>query len=235
MGGTSSKTSAWSSIGSAASSGLSYASSVASSRSSLSGLLSEYDSTKKRFTTEYNSTMSDMGKAAKALKNADFNVAPEGATEEEIENNTKAVVSAVEDFAKKYNGTVSFLADNKDVSSRVSALGSSFGDTKYFAKSLSSVGITVKSSGELSVDTERLSKALKESPESAAYVLGKDGLAGRAEKKVLTAESQADRMFPTASAMMGSSVSSAQRMYSANTVNRASSYENVGTLLSMYF
>ena len=130
IGGLSSSksSSAWSSITSASGNGMAYATAVASNRTSLSSLLSEYDSTKKRFTTEYNSTMSDLSKATSALRNTDFNIAPEDATEEDIEKNTQAVVSAVQDFAKKYNDTVSFLNDNKDVSSRVSALGTSFND-----------------------------------------------------------------------------------------------------------
>lgn len=237
FGGLSSSkpTSAWSSITNAASSGMSYASAVASNRTSLSSLLSEYDSTKKKFTTEYNAAMSDLSKATNNLKNTNFNVAPEGASEEDVEKNTKAAVSAVQDFAKKYNETVSFLKDNKDVSNRVSALGNSFNDAGYFAKSLSTVGVSVKSSGEISVDTEKLTKALKENPKSVEFVLGKDGFADRTANKVENAQRQSEKMFPSVSSMMGTSVSDAQRMYSANTINRSSAYENVGTLLSMYF
>lgn len=214
---------------------MSYATAVASNRTSLSSLLSEYDSTKKRFTTEYDSAMNDLAKATTALKNTDFNVAPAGASEEDVENNTKAAVGAVQDFAAKYNEAVSFLQDNKDVSSRVSALGNSFNDAGYFAKSLSKVGITVKSDGSLSVDTEKLTKTMKEDPKSAEFILGKDGFAGRTGNKVENAQRQSDRMFPSVSSMMGTSVSDAKRMYSANTINRSAAYENVGTLLSMYF
>lgn len=232
---SSKSTSAWSSIASAAGSGMSYASAVASNRTSLSSLLSEYDETKKKFTTEYNSSMSGLAKATNALKNTDFNVAPEGASEEDVAKNTKAVVGAVQDFAKNYNETVSFLKDNKDVSNRVSALGNSFNDAGYFAKSLSKAGITVKSSGELSVDTEKLTKTLEEDAKSVEFILGKDGFAGRTANKVENAQRQSEKMFPSVSSMMGTSVADAQRMYSANTINRSSAYENVGTLLSMYF
>ena len=118
--------------------------------------------------------------------------------------------------------TVSFLKDNKDVSNRVSALSNSFNDAGYFAGSLSKVGVTVKSTGELSVDTERLTKALKDDPKSVENILGKDGFAGRTEKKVENAQRQSDKMFPSVSSMMGSSVSDAKRMYSANTVTHHS-------------
>lgn len=236
LGGLSSSNSAWSNITSAAGSGLSYASAVASNRTSLSSLLSEYDETKKKFTTEYDSAMGDLAKAAKTLKNTNFNVSEGGeADADKIEENTKAAVGAVQDFAKKYNETVSFLKDNKDVSNRVSALSNSFNDAGYFASSLSKVGVTVKSTGELSVDTDRLTKALKNDPKSVENILGKDGFAGRTEKKTENAQRQSDKMFPSVSSMMGSSVSDAKRMYSANTVNRSMGYESVGSLLNMYF
>ena len=240
LGGVSSSNSAWSNISSAAGNGLSYANAVASNRTSLSSLLSEYDSTKKKFTTEYDSAMGDLAKASKTLKNTNFNVSEVGKLEGEdaekkIEENTKAAVGAVQDFAKKYNETVSFLKDNKDVSNRVSSLSNSFNDAGYFAKSLSKVGVTVKSTGELFVDTERLTKALKDDPKSVENILGKDGFAGRTEKKVENAQRQSDKMFPSVSSMMGSSVSDAKRMYSANTVNRSMAYESLGSLLNMYF
>ena len=235
LGGLSSSNSAWSNITSAAGNGLSYASAVASNRTSLSSLLSEYDETKKKFSAEYDSAMGDLGKAANALKNTNFRVAPEGTSDEDAEKNTQAAVGAVQDFAKKYNETVSFLKDNKDVSNRVSALSNSFNDAGYFASSLSKVGVTVKSTGELSVDTERLTKALKDDPKSVENILGKDGFAGRTEKKAENAQRQSDKMFPSVSSMMGSSVSDAKRMYSANTINRSMAYENVGTMLNMYF
>ena len=237
IGGLSSskENTAWSSISSAASTGLSYATAVASNRNSLSSVLSDYDAAKKQFTKEYDAAMGDLGKAANALKNTNFRVAPEGTSDEDAEKNTQAAVGAVQDFAKAYNETISFLKDNKDVSKRVAALGNSFNDASYFAKSLSTAGVSVKSNGELSVDTERLTKALKENPSSVEAVLGKGGFADRTAGKAENAQRQSDKMFPSVSSMMGSSVSDAQRMYSANTVNRSMGYESVGSLLNMYF
>ena len=65
---TSKETAAWSSISSAASTGLSYATAVASNRNSLSSVLSDYDAAKKQFTKEYDAAMGDLGKAANTLK-----------------------------------------------------------------------------------------------------------------------------------------------------------------------
>ena len=139
IGGLSSskENTAWSSISSAASTGLSYVTAVASNRNSLSSVLSDYDAAKKQFTKEYDAAMGDLGKAANALKNTNFRVAPEGTSDEDAEKNTQAAVGAVQDFARAYNETISFLKDNKDVSKRVAALGNSFNDASYFAKSLS--------------------------------------------------------------------------------------------------
>ena len=237
---TSKSGSAWSNIASAANSGLSYATAVASNRTSLSDLLSEYEETKKKFTTGYSSAMGDLGKAANTLKNTNFNVSEVGslegaAAEKKIEENTAAAVGAVQDFAKKYNETVSFLKDNKEVSNRVASLGKSFNDASYFAASLSKVGISVKTSGELSVDTDKLTKALKNTPNEAENILGKNGFANRTANKVQNAQNQSDKMFPSVSSMMGSSVADAKRMYSANTVNRSMGYESIGSLLNMYF
>ena len=236
IGGLSSskENTAWSSISSAASTGLSYATAVASNRNSLSSVLSDYDAAKKQFTKEYDAAMGDLGKAANALKNTNFRVAPKGTSEEDAEKNTQAAVGAVQDFAKAYNETISFLKDNKDVSKRVAALGNSFNDASYFAKSLSAAGVSVKSNGELSVDTERLTKALKENPSSVEAALGKGGFADRTAGKAENAQRQSDKMFPSVSSMLGSSVSDAKRMYSANTVGRSMSYENIGTFLNMY-
>ena len=237
IGGLSSskENTAWSSISSAASTGLSYATAVASNRNSLSSVLSDYDAAKKQFTKEYDAAMGDLGKAAIALMNTNFRVAPEGTSDEDAEKNTQAAVGAVQDFAKAYNETISFLKDNKDVSKRVAALGNSFNDASYFAKSLSTAGVSVKSNGELSVDTERLTKALKENPSSVEAALGKGGFADRTAGKAENAQRQSDKMFPSVSSMLGSSVSDAKRMYSANTINRSMAYENVGTMLNMYF
>ena len=237
IGGLSSSkaSSAWSNITSAASTGLSYATAVASNRNSLSSVLSEYDSAKKQFSKEYDSAMGDLAKAAKTLQNTNFDVAPQDASEEDVEKNTKAAVNAVQDFAKKYNETISFLKDSKDVSKRVAALGNSFNDASYFAQSLSTAGISVKSGGELSVDTEKLTKALKENPKAVENALGKNGFAGRTANKVDNAQRQSEKMFPSVSSMMGASVAEAKRMYSADTIGRSMSYENVGSLLNMYF
>ena len=260
LGGVSSSNSAWSNITGAAGNGLAYATAVASNRTSLSSLLSEYDATKKQFSAEYDSAFSDLGKAANALKNTNFHVTvAEGeaaasgtaatgtaadaaattdtrtAAEKKTDENTQAAVGAVQDFVKAYNSAVSFLKDNKDVSNRVSALSNSFSDAGYFASSLSKAGVTVKSSGELSVDTDKLTKALKENPGSVENILGKDGFAGRTANKAQNAQSQRDKMFPSVSSMMGSSVSEAKRMYSANTINRSMAYESLGSLLNMYF
>ena len=79
-----------------------------------------------------------------------------------------------------YNEAVSFLKDNKDVSNRVSALSNSFNDAGYFAGSLSKVGVTVKSTGELSVDTD-----------SVGITLSKNSTCLHVEKLELTGRTSA--------------------------------------------
>ncbi len=208
--------------------------SVMNSGAEYSNLLQEYDATKKKFNTEFSSDMSALSKATDALKSANFNVV--GKNDEETAANVKTVVDAVKDFADKYNTASSFLAGNSEVSGRIGSLADSFKDTKYFSQSLSAVGVSVNAStGKLSVDTDRLEKALKESPDQVENALGKSGLAGRTESKVDFAEGQKDKLFPTVNQMMGGDAETTKALYSGRAMSAQMNYINAGNLLNMYF
>ncbi len=142
----------------------------------------------------------------------------------------------MKDFADKYNTASSFLAGNSEVSGRIGSLADSFKDTKYFSQSLSAVGVSVNAStGKLSVDTDRLEKALKESPDQVENALGKSGLAGRTESKVDFAEGQKDKLFPTVNQMMGGDAETTKALYSGRAMSAQMNYINAGNLLNMYF
>lgn len=234
---TSQLSSLWSSYlstSSSTSTAESYIAGIANNASSLNSLLSSYSSSSKTFYTQFNSTMSDLSKAASTLKNTNFNVT--GATDTETASNTKTALSNIENFVSKYNDSISFFSDNSSVSSRVSGLASSFADTTYRASSLKDIGITVDSStGKMTVDETKLTSALKDNSDTVSYLLGSNGLAGKAETKVAMANSQSSKLFPSVSSMLGTSVSSTQALYSAKTLTAMSNYTNVGTLLDMYF
>lgn len=157
------------------------------------------------------------------------------AARDDVDRNARDVVGAVEDFVTKYNSASRFLNGNREVSTRVAALAGNFSMT-YFSHALSDIGITTKASGELSVDTERLTAALRDRPEAVSYALGSGGLTGRAERNLGLANMQQESLFPSVTSMMGGNFGdSARSMYSGRALTMQMRYMNVGNLLNMYF
>lgn len=148
--------------------------------------------------------------------------------------NAKNTAQEIEKLIKNYNETVNYLNDNVGLSTRFDSFANSFNDSKYFSKSLESIGISVKSSGELSVDTDTLTKALQTNPNSVERILGQDGLAGRLDKKVSMSDYQADKMFPAINSYLGGSVESTRSMYSSKLAIASMMYNNVGSFMDMY-
>ncbi len=162
----------------------------------------------------------------------DEDSAVRGAAKEENEE----ILSAAKEFAGAYNNAVQFLQDNRDLSSRAASLADVFRDTKNQDRSLGAIGITSSFDGTLSVNEDRLTKALEEKPETVNRTLGADGLAGRAERNVDLANRQEEQVFPTASSMMGiASFDTSKFMYSSHAIAAQANYNNVGTLFSLYF
>ena len=206
-------------------------SSIYNSNAELSSLLKEYDKTKEQFNKQFSSNMTELGEAASKLKTTNFAV--NGATDEDTEKNIAGVVDNVSKFVKKFNNAVSFLNGVSDTSAKISNLANSFSDSKYFSNTLNKIGITVNSEGTLKVNEDQLKTALKENPTSVESILGKSGLAGRADDKVRKAKAQQDNLFPTAAQMMGTS--NANVTYSVRATTAQFGYSMVGNLLNMYF
>lgn len=207
---------------------------VANQAETLNNLLSTYSTSSKTFYTKFNTTMSNLSQATAQLKSTNFAVT--GATDTATAANAKTAVGNVENFVAKYNDSIDFFSANAKVSGRVSSLASSFSDTTYRAGSLQNIGIAVDSTtGKMTVDETKLTAAMKETPDTVSYMLGSNGLAGKADTKTALAESQSSKLFPSISSMLGTSISSAQSLYSSRTLNAMSNYTNIGTLLDMYF
>lgn len=207
---------------------------VANHAETLNNLLSTYSTSSKTFYTQFNTAMSNLSQATAQLKTTNFAVT--GATDAATAANTKTAVGNVENFVAKYNDSIDFFTDNAKVSGRVSSLAASFSDTTYRAGSLKNIGIAVDSAtGKMTVDETKLTAAMKETPDTVSYVLGSNGLAGKADAKTILAESQSSKLFPSISSMLGTSLASTQSLYSARTLNAMSNYTNIGTLLDMYF
>ena len=205
--------------------------SIYNNSTELSGLLKEYDTTKAQFNTQFSSNMSGLSDASAKLKTTNFSV--KGKIDEETSSNIAGVVDTVSKFVDKFNSANSFLNNLSDTSTKLSNLANNFSDAKYFSRSLNTVGITVGSEGQLKLDKDMLTSALKENPSSVESVLGKNGLAGRTESKIQAAKMQQSTLFPTAAQMMGTS--DINTTYSARATTAQLGYSMVGNLLNMYF
>ncbi len=219
-------------------------------KSGMSDLLASYATTSKTFHAELGSTLSDLKGSATKVAKMSFDVggvpatATTGTTASGTASGTSASTSStkltdvlknIKSLVSDYNSAISFFSDNSSVSSRVKSLASSFSDTTYNARTYAKIGINVDSStGKLSIDETKLTKALQETPDRVANLLGSNGLAGKAENKVSLAESQKSNLFPSVSTMLGSELKTAS-LYNAKTLTAISSYTNVGSLLDLYF
>ena len=241
-------------FGSASASGFNpYASSSSSTSSVLSGLtgistskrelLSDYASTSKRFYTEFDSTMKDLRDSAQAIKRMDFHMGKDAVTTSENEDGTTSVkkseemvaaLKAVENLASDYNDAIDFFADNGDVSKRMGRLQTSFADTTYRSGIYGSIGIVVDAkTGKMTIDEDKLTKAIVDSPERVSGILGKHGLADKAESHISQANSERNRLFPSVQSMFGSDLSKSA-VYSGRSLLNISRYANVGNLLNMW-
>ena len=146
----------------------------------------------------------------------------------------KAAMKAVTDFVDDYNSNIEFFKDNSDVSKRVSRMATVFGDTTYRSSSYEQVGISVNSDGSLKVDEEKLAKAITEDPSKVSNVLGKGGLADKAEDHIDTVKSQRSQLFPSAQKMLGNDLSTAA-IYTGNSYRTITALNNVGNLINMMF
>ena len=236
---SSSSSSLWSAYNnSAASEAASTLSTITGMKNTISNMMSSYTSTKKLFNTEFKSAMSDLKSSAQTAANMSYNfisddITTSNGTTKYSESLTSAIKS-VKSLVSDYNDALSFFSDNSSVSKRVKRLSNTFSDTTYRAGVYSSVGITVDSSGKLSLDESKLADALVNNSDTAEYVLGKNGLAGKAESHVATANAQSSQLFPSASSMLGD-IQGYSSLYSSNTLNSMNKYLGIGNMVNMYF
>ena len=130
-----------------------------------------------------------------------------------------------------------FFDSNADVSSRVGRMADTFKEERYFSRSLQSVGVTTDAAtGQLKVDNDRLTEALKKSPKTVEAVLGKNGWAGRAEARANQATFQKGQLFPGVESLVGKkAVDPTQLNYSNRALLQQANYNRLGTLLNLYF
>lgn len=111
----------------------------------------------------------------------------DGTTVKKADKAADDIVSAVKDFAQKYNDVISFLSSNSNRSSAVASQLESLKRSIPTDQTLKAVGLKVDTSGKLQVDEEGLREALEKDPEEVKYLLGGQfGIADRVGDKATT-------------------------------------------------
>ena len=216
--------------------------------SNLKSVLASYDDAKTAFSSEFKETMEDLSSSAKKLKEYNFNVGAEGAitTKSEVDKDgnvtttttyskeLQSALDTVKNFVDDYNSTIKFFGDNSSVSKRVEMMATTFGDTTYRASSYASIGLTTNSDGSLSINEAQLANTIVNDPGKVSSILDKDGLAGKAESHITFANSQADKLFPTAQEMLGDQLNTAS-LYTGKAYRNMAAMSNMGNLINMMF
>ena len=208
--------------------------------SGLSDFLADYIDSKNRFEAELRTTLQEARKAAASMETMEYAQAErKERTTETAEavsepKTDKDSVGTVETFADRYNNLTEFLKENKDVSERASSITSALKDASRSVGAFSAIGITADANGKLHVNATRLAASLKDRPESVEYVLGKGGLAGRAQKSIKLATFNQDKLFPSVSYALGREDNPAKSMYSSKAVAAQNDFKARGSMLNLY-
>jgi len=216
--------------------------------SNLKSVLASYDEAKNMFNLEFKENMSALSESSKEIQKFSFSVPKEGAitktetTDENGVTSTKttyskdlqAALDVVNDFVSNYNSSLKFFNDNASVSNRVANLSTVFNDASYRASSFEAIGLTVNSGGLIEVNEDVLANAIVENPDRVSGLLGKGGLATKVDNNISYANSQQDRLFPSAQKMLGNQLDTAA-IYTGNAYRYMSSYASVGNLINMMF
>ena len=237
----------WSNYGNSSAAASAMMSGISEVSSSKRELLASYDNAAKGFKAEFSSTMSDLSSSIKDMKKLDLNVgenaitqktvtAEDGTTSQKTEYSKpmQAALDTIGKFVDNYNSAVDLLGEYSDVSKRISQLASVFGDTTARAENYAKIGLDVGKDGKLTINEEKLAKAIQVSPGRVENILGKDGLTGKAENHVNFAQGQEDKLFPSVDTMFGKQLKQAS-VYSGNSLLQLHSIANMGNFVNMMF
>lgn len=216
-------------------------------KTNASAVMDSYDAAKSAFYNEFDDNMAALRNSAATVRNYNFNVGGNAITrtEETASDGTrtttttysdamKDALSAVRNLVDDYNTSINFFSDNSSAGARIGRMAQNFGDTTYRAANYQAIGISVGKDGTLTIDEETLANAINENPNRVASVLGRDGLASKAEQHVETANAQRDRLFPTAKSMLGNQLDAAA-LYTGKAFVDMTTISNIGNLVNMMF
>ena len=203
-------------------------------------LRKSYAETSSKFYAEYDSNMKDLRKSAGKLSNTDFqlssaDIKTNADGSKTYSDKLKAAIDNVKDLVSEYNETSDFLQDNKSLGKGIRQLVTEFSDTTYKAVSYAKMGITVDAkTGKMSVNESRLARALTDSPAQSEAILGKGGLAGRADRHAQYAQMSRSHVIPSMEQAIGSQLNYAANMLNGRSLPTMSRYSNMLNLFSIY-
>lgn len=211
-----------------------FLSSLAENKSSLNDVLSSYNMASKAFDTEYKTIISDLKQSSATMAATNFNVT--GSNDKETADNVATALKNVSNFVNDYNEAVSLFSDYSGLSKRLSNVSSMFSDNSARASGLAAIGININAeNGKLSVDTEKLTAAMTDTPAKVEYQLGAYGLSGKTQSKIDVANSQKNQLFPTITEMAGASYTTSQALYTGNALTAMNKYSAIGNFMDLYF
>ena len=199
-----------------------------------------YAETSSKFYAEYDSNMKDLRKAAGKVSGTDFqldksDIKTNADGSKTYSDRLKNAISNVKDLVNEYNETSDFLRENKSLGKGVQQLTTEFSDTTYKADSYAKMGITVDAkTGKMSVNESRLARALTDSPAQSEAILGKGGLAGRADRHAQYAQMARSRVIPSMEQAIGSQLNYAANMLNGRSLPTMQRYSNILNLFSIY-
>ncbi len=238
----------WSAYGNFQSNATSALAGLTEVNAGLKNVLASYDDAKNAFQSEFSEAMENLSASADKLKTYNFNVEKEGAitnttstddkgvttTTTTYSKDMQAALDTVKNFVDDYNSAVKFFGEHSTVSKRIEQMATTFGDTSYRSSLYSSIGLMTGADGSLTIDETKLADTILNNPDKVSSILGKDGLAGKAESHISFANSQADKLFPTAKEMLGDQLDTAS-LYTGKAYRNMTAYSNMGNLINMMF
>ena len=199
-----------------------------------------YAETSSKFYAEYDSNMKDLRKAAGKVSGTDFqldksDIKTNADGSKTYSDRLKNAIESVKDLVNEYNETSDFLRENKSLGKGVQQLTTEFSDTTYKADSYAKMGITVDAkTGKMSVNESRLARALTDSPAQSEAILGKGGLAGRADRHAQYAQMARSRVIPSMEQAIGGQLNYAANMLNGRSLPTMQRYSNILNLFSIY-
>ena len=223
---------------SSASAGLTNLSALSGVSSSAAGLVNSYNEAKSTFQSQFKAYMGDLKNSAQTVKNMNYDFSAKDITTAEDGSKTysdglKDAIKNVKQLVSDYNDALDLTSDYSSVGKRMNSLHNSFADTTYRVDTYKQLGITVDSkTGKMTVDEDKLATALAENGDRAKTVLGANGLAGKAEQHLATANNQSDKLFPSLQSMFGNSIKTASAYTNPKVLNATVQYGMIGNLFS---